>query len=68
MTPTGLADGSRHFGVEMPVGHRMRLYLLDLPGGSPQILAIAISAPEASFERVVGAAAPMMDSFEFLNR
>ena len=46
-------------------GHRMRLYLLDLPGGSARILAIAISAPEARFERVVEAAAPVMDSFEF---
>jgi hypothetical protein len=44
---------------------RMRLYLLDLPGGSARILAIAIVAPEPSFERVVEAAAPIVDSFEF---
>jgi hypothetical protein len=46
-------------------GQQMRLYLLDLPGGSAQILAIAIVAPEARFEGVVEAAAPILDSFEF---
>ena len=47
-------------------GHRMRLYLLDLPDGlSARILAIAISSPEASFERVLEAAAPIVESFEF---
>jgi hypothetical protein len=49
-------------------GHRMRLYLLDLPGGSARILAIAIVAPEPRFERVVDAAAPIVDSFEFRTR
>jgi hypothetical protein len=44
----------------------MRLYLLDLPEGmSARILAIAISAPEPDFERVVEAAAPVLDSIEF---
>ena len=44
----------------------MRLYLLDLPEGmSARILAIAISAPESEFERVVEAATPILDSFEF---
>ena len=47
-------------------GHRMRLHLLDLPrGSSARILAIAVVAPEARFEAVVDAAAPIMDSFEF---
>jgi hypothetical protein len=47
-------------------GSRMRLYLLDLPEGlSARILAIAIIAPEARFEGVVEAAAPIVDSFEF---
>jgi hypothetical protein len=46
-------------------GGRMRLYLLDLPEGSAQILAIAIAAPESEFERVVEAAAPIVDSIEF---
>jgi hypothetical protein len=58
-------NGRDHFGVEIPVGHRMRLYLLDLSGGSARMLAIAIVAPEASFEHVVEAAAPIVDSFEF---
>jgi hypothetical protein len=52
-------------GVGLEHGKRMRLYLLDLPGGSARILAIAISAPEARFETVVEAAAPIVDSFEF---
>lgn len=46
-------------------GSRMRLYLVELPGGSARILSIAIVAPEASFERVVEQAAPILDSFEF---
>jgi hypothetical protein len=50
-------------------GYRMRLYLLDLPEGlSVRILAIAIVAPESSFERVVEAAQPILDSFEFHTR
>lgn len=47
---------------------RMRLYLLDLPGGSARILAIAILAPEHDFEHVVEATAPIVDSFEFHTR
>jgi hypothetical protein len=47
----------------------MRLYLLDLPEGmSARILAIAISAFDSEFERVVKAAAPVLDSFEFRTR
>jgi hypothetical protein len=50
-------------------GARMRLYLLDLPEGlSARILAIAIVAPHARFERVVEAAAPIVDSFDFRTR
>jgi hypothetical protein len=49
-------------------GEGMRLYLLDLPGGSAWTLAIAIAAPEPDFEHVVEAAAPIMDSFEFYTR
>ncbi|HJP65299.1 MAG TPA: hypothetical protein VKA30_03225 [Actinomycetota bacterium] len=45
---------------------RIRLYLLGLPeGSSAGILAIAIVAPDARFEAVVEAAAPILDSFEF---
>jgi len=47
-------------------GERMRLYLFDVPEGSSlRILAIAIVAPESSFERAVEAAAPVVDSVEF---
>ena len=46
-------------------GRMGRLYVLDLPGGSARALAIWIVAPEADFERVVEAAAPVVDSFEF---
>ena len=47
-------------------GEWMRLYLFDAPeGSSMRILAIAIVAPESSFERAVEAAAPVVDSLEF---
>jgi len=46
-------------------GQRMRLYLLDYPGGSARILAIAIIATEARFERLMEAAAPIVESFQF---
>jgi hypothetical protein len=52
-------------GTPLARGHRMRLYLIDLPGGSARILAIAIIAPDARFEHVVDAATPILDSFEF---
>jgi hypothetical protein len=52
-------------GQDRPV----RLYLLDLPEGmSARILAIAISALDSEFERVVEAARPVLDSFEFHSR
>lgn len=44
---------------------RMRLYLLDLPGGPARTLAIRIVASESDFERVLEAAVPVLDSFEF---
>ena len=45
---------------------QMRLYLLDLPDGmSARTLAIAITALDSEFERVVEAATPVLDSFEF---
>jgi hypothetical protein len=46
-------------------GDRGRLYVLDLPGGSARALVIMIIAPEAAFERLLQAAAPVVDSFEF---
>jgi hypothetical protein len=47
-------------------GEWMRLYLFDLPEGSSiRILVIAIVAPEARFESVVEAAAPVVDTIEF---
>lgn len=46
-------------------GERMRLYLVDLAGGSARILAIAITTPGSSFERGFEAAAPLVDSVEF---
>jgi hypothetical protein len=54
------------YGVFLGQGKRIRLYLLDLPEGlSARILAIAISAPDASFEHVMEAAEPIVDSIEF---
>jgi hypothetical protein len=47
-------------------GARMRLYLFDLPeGSSMRTLAIAIIAPEATFQRAVTAAWPIVASLEF---
>ena len=41
----------------------MRLYLLDLPESTTiKVLAIAIVAPEATFDDVVAAAAPILGS------
>jgi hypothetical protein len=42
-----------------------RLYLLDLPGGSARVVAIAIISSEDGFERALASAAPIVDSFEF---
>lgn len=47
-------------------GESMRLYLFDAPeGASMQILAVAVVAPESSFDRAVQAAAPIIASLEF---
>jgi hypothetical protein len=44
--------------------NRMRLYVLDLPGGSARVLVIAIVASESESERVVDEATPILDSIE----
>lgn len=44
---------------------RMRLYLLDLPGGSPRVLAIAITGPAENFDEVMNEESPIVASFEF---
>jgi hypothetical protein len=49
-------------------GDRARLYLLDLPGGSARVLAIAVIGDEDSFETVLGFAAPIVDSIEIHTR
>jgi hypothetical protein len=46
-------------------GDRARLYLLDLPGGSARVLAIAIISDKDSFERALQLATPILDSIEF---
>jgi hypothetical protein len=58
-------NGNGWAGARVNPGYRIRLYLLDLPGGSARILAIAIVAREPLFERVVEAVAPIVDSFQF---
>jgi hypothetical protein len=53
-------------GLSIGSDGRMRVYVLDLPDGmSARTLAIAISALDSEFERVVRAAVPVLDSFEF---
>ena len=53
---------------------RMRLYLVDLPGGAARVLAIAIIArdphgnddvSQQDFEQVVGVATPIVESIDF---
>ena len=46
-------------------GWRMRLYLIDYPGESAQVLTIAVIAPETDFERVLEEATPIVESLEF---
>ena len=43
---------------------RMRLYLIDYPGESAQVLTIAVIAPETDFERVLEKATPIVESLE----
>lgn len=44
---------------------RMRLYLIDYPGGSALGLTIAvIAAPETDFERVLEETTPIVESLE----
>jgi hypothetical protein len=62
-----VAEPRGPLGPDLGQGHRMRLYLLDLPrGSSARILAIAFVAPEASFETMLeDEEARIMGSFEF---
>jgi len=46
-------------------GQWARLYLLDLPGGSARVLAIAILDQQPDFERALELTAPIVDSIEF---
>jgi hypothetical protein len=67
--PSAGPNGDLGFsGANLDQGHRMRLYLLDLPGGPARMLAIAIIAPDARFEHAVEAAAPIMASIELRTR
>ena len=66
LTQNDSHTGPSHPGVNLEQGSRMRLYLVDLPTGSTtRILAIAVVAPEARFEDVVDAAAPIIESIQF---
>jgi hypothetical protein len=69
LTPSRVArNGNGWAGARLEPRYRMRLYLVDLPGGSARILAVAIAAPKPRFEDAVEAAAPIVDSFEFHSR
>ena len=60
------ADPNEVSGLAAEVGTRLRLFLLDMPEGSATaILAIAVIAPEASFETVVNETVPILDSTKF---
>jgi hypothetical protein len=59
------ANAASGVATGFATGDWMRLYLFDAPeGSSMRILTIAIIAPEASFERAVEAAAPVVESVE----
>jgi len=51
--------------VNGPGTDRTRLYLVDLPGGSARVLAIAIISDEDSIQRMLNLTAPIVDSIEF---
>jgi hypothetical protein len=68
-----VVEGTSFFAAG-ELGGVMRLYFLDLPEGmSARILGIAVAAPDLPctpdmtpcFQRVIEAAAPVLDSFEF---
>jgi hypothetical protein len=71
----GLCETPRSFaGARLLPTDRMRLYLVDLPGGSGRVLAIAaiardpydkVKVSQQDFERVVEAATPIVESIEF---
>jgi hypothetical protein len=62
-------EGGMGLGPGLGREDRMRLYVLDLPDGSPaHTLAIAIVAPDAGFETVLEETEPILDSFEFPTR
>jgi hypothetical protein len=47
-------------------GLRLRLYLVDLPGGmSVETLAVTVVASEERFDEVIGETAPIIDSIAF---
>ena len=57
-----VADAELPRGVPLGSETRMRLYLLDMPGGSAGVLAIAVFAPEDAFEQVLESTAPIVVS------
>jgi hypothetical protein len=66
-SPLVLGDkAGERYGLSLADGSRMRLYLVDVPVGSTtRLFAIAIVAPEARFDDVMAAAAPVIESIEF---
>lgn len=54
----------RWWGPDQLAQWRTRLYLLDYPGPSAQILIIAVIAPASDLERVIEEATPIVDSLE----
>ncbi len=54
----------RGFGPDQLAQWRTRLYMLDYPGDSAQILIIAVIAPAIDLERVIEEATPIVESLE----
>jgi hypothetical protein len=59
-------DNDAEYGLSLANGSRMHLYLVDVPDGSTtRLVAIAAVAPEARFDDVMAAAAPVIESIQF---
>jgi hypothetical protein len=61
----GVCGADEHPALVAGGSDRARLYLIDVPGGSGRVLALAIFADEDSFETVLEWATPIVDSIEF---
>jgi hypothetical protein len=67
LTPTGAGPDDWQ-ELRLAPGQRMRLFVLDVPDEPGRILVVAVFAPEARFDQVLAAAAPIVESLELHRR